>query len=34
VLNEQLFMDPGLSPSGITTLVSVLKKMRKDAGDF
>jgi len=34
VLNEQLFQDPGLSASGISTLVTVLRKMRKDAGDF
>lgn len=34
LLNEKLFRDPGLSASGVTTLVSVLKKMRRDAGDF
>ena len=34
VLNEQLFADPGLSRAGVNSLVSVLRKMRKDAGDF
>jgi DNA-binding MarR family transcriptional regulator len=33
-LNAQVFADPGLSPSSVTSLVSVLRRMRRDAGDF
>ena len=33
-LNEQVFADPGLSPSSVSSLVSVLRRMRRDAGDF
>jgi DNA-binding MarR family transcriptional regulator len=33
-LNGSVFVDPGLSPSGVTTLVKVLRQMRRDAGDF
>ena len=33
-LNEQVFADPGLSPTSVSSLVSVLRRMRRDAGDF
>lgn len=33
-LNGSVFVDPGLSASGVTTLVKVLRQMRRDAGDF
>ena len=33
-LNAQVFADPGLSPSSVSSLVSVLRRMRRDAGDF
>ena len=33
-LNDQVFADPGLSPSSVSSLVSVLRRMRRDAGDF
>jgi DNA-binding MarR family transcriptional regulator len=33
-LNEQVFADPGLSPASVGSLVSVLRRMRRDAGDF
>ncbi len=33
-LNEQVFADPGLSASSVGTLVNVLRRMRRDAGDF
>ena len=33
-LNEQVFADPGLAPSQVTTLVSVLRRYRHGAGDF
>lgn len=33
-LNEQVFRDPGLSRSSVTSLIAVLRRMRRDAGDF
>lgn len=33
-LNAEVFADPGLSPSSVTSLVAVLRRMRRDAGDF
>lgn len=33
-LNGSVFLDPGLSASGVRTLVKVLRQMRRDAGDF
>ena len=33
-LNAAVFADPGLSPSSVTSLVAVLRRMRRDAGDF
>jgi hypothetical protein len=29
-----VFVDPGLSPTGVATLVRTLRQMRRDAGDF
>ena len=33
-LNEQVFEQPGLAPTAVGNLVSVLRKFRKAAGDF
>jgi DNA-binding MarR family transcriptional regulator len=33
-LNSEVFADPGLSPSSVASLVAVLRRMRRDAGDF
>ena len=33
-LNGSVFVDPGLSSSAVSTLVTVLRQMRRDAGDF
>ena len=33
-LNAEVFADPGLSPASVTSLVAVLRRMRRDAGDF
>jgi DNA-binding MarR family transcriptional regulator len=33
-LNAGVFADPGLSPSSVASLVAVLRRMRRDAGDF
>ena len=33
-LNSALFTQPGLSPARLRTLVSVIKDLRRDAGDF
>ena len=33
-LNTEVFADPGLSPASVTSLVAVLRRMRRDAGDF
>jgi DNA-binding MarR family transcriptional regulator len=33
-LNQQVFEQPGLSPEDADTLVSVIARMRRDAGDF
>lgn len=33
-LNEQVFADPGLPASQVTSLVSVLRRYRQGAGDF
>jgi DNA-binding MarR family transcriptional regulator len=33
-LNSEVFADPGLSPASVTSLVAVLRRMRRDAGDF
>jgi DNA-binding MarR family transcriptional regulator len=34
VLNGSVFSDPGLSPADLGTLVTVLRTLRRDAGDF
>jgi DNA-binding MarR family transcriptional regulator len=33
-LNAEVFSDPWLSPSGVTSLIGVLTEMRRAAGDF
>jgi len=33
-INESVFADPGLPGSDVTTLVEVLQKLRRSAGDF
>ncbi|HTY71590.1 MAG TPA: MarR family transcriptional regulator [Actinomycetes bacterium] len=33
-LNSTVFADPGLSPSAVSSLVRLLRQLRKDAGDF
>jgi DNA-binding MarR family transcriptional regulator len=33
-LNSEVFAEPGLSPSSVASLVAVLRRMRRDAGDF
>jgi DNA-binding MarR family transcriptional regulator len=33
-LNAGVFADPGLSPNSVASLVAVLRRMRRDAGDF
>ena len=33
-LNAGVFADPGLSPAGVSSLVAVLRRFRRDAGDF
>lgn len=33
-LNGSVFVDPGLSPTGVATLVRTLRQMRREAGDF
>ena len=33
-LNEQVFAAPGLTPGSVSSLVAVLRRFRRDAGDF